>query len=186
MKKIIAVRHGETFANLDKRYLGSTDSPLTEEGKKQMLFFKKYIIEEDIEVVYSSPLGRAVESAEILCDSFVVDSRLAEMDFGIFEGMTYDEIMKRYPDEGDKFYSDIENFKIPSGESFIDVKMRVQDFLDSMKEESALLLTHGGWIRGLLALIMNGEKEIWDYTVGNGMGIEVLIDEGKFILGRVF
>lgn len=95
--KLILVRHAETQDNLDGILLGHQDSPLTGLGKEQALATAKKLAEEKIDVIYSSPLGRALQTAQIIAKNLDnlevnIEPLLIERDFGILTGRHKSEI----------------------------------------------------------------------------------------------
>jgi|LGVE01.1.fsa_nt_gb alpha-ribazole phosphatase len=166
---VFVLRHGETYANVDKRYFGFSESDLTERGKLQIQKMKEILLDKKIDKVYCSPSDRTKQTAKILGVDYIINENLREMNFGIFEEMTYDEIMNKYPNEGNEFYSNWGKYKIPKGESFIDVNNRVRTFFESIKkDEDVLVITHGGWIRALLSDALDGRIKLWEVDISTG------------------
>lgn len=166
---VFVLRHGETYANVDRRYIGFSESDLTEKGKLQIRKVKEILVDKKFDKVYCSPSSRTRQTAKILGVDYVIDENLKEMNFGIFEEMTYSEIMDKYPKECNDFYSNWGKYKIHRGESFIDVNNRVRTFFDSIKkDEDILVITHGGWIRALLSDILEGRVKLWEMDISTG------------------
>ena len=88
--KLYITRHGETMRNAEQRILGRTDDPLSEKGKQQAAELAEKMKDIDIDLIFTSPLSRAKETAQTIADvkgmSLIVDDRLIETDFGDFEG----------------------------------------------------------------------------------------------------
>lgn len=120
-KKVYLIRHGKTLGNAEKRYVGRrTDEELSEEGIKdinEMLGSISKLIADRVDRVCSSPMKRAVQTAEILFGDYVPETidNLVEIDFGVFEGKNYEEL------NGDEIYQKwIDSngtMDIPDGES---------------------------------------------------------------------
>ena len=169
--QIFFVRHGNTEENQKRLYYGKTDTGLSLEGKRQMEQMAGFIKEQDWDAVYVSPLGRTVESARILLpDSPVIkDSRLEERNFGIFEGKSYEEIRREYPEESTEWEKDWMGYSIPGGESFLEVQERTEAFAKELlaKEfEKVLIVSHKGkMIQLLLALLGMDKKQYWKFTL---------------------
>ena len=81
---IFVLRHGETYANVDKRYSGFSESKLTEKGKLQIENIKEILLTRKFDKVYCSPSSRTRETAEILGVEYIIDENLREINFGIF------------------------------------------------------------------------------------------------------
>ena len=164
--KLYIVRHGETDWNKERRIQGQVDIPLNEFGKK--LARKTAVGLKDIPFAacYSSPLGRAVETAQIILNGrkvpIVKDDRIAEMAFGEWEGKCCARDHWNLPERFQLFFDDPVNYEpAEGGESFADVKKRTGDFLSwlyNQKEyesENILVATHGAALAGMLNNIKN-------------------------------
>lgn len=163
---ILFVRHGETDWNIAKRVQGTTDIPLNENGIKQAELLCENLEKEKINLcrIYSSRQIRALTTAEIVGLRFSVPvkviSGLEEMNFGLFEGHTWDEIGVLFPDELIKWQSAKRCHKTPNGESYQDVLERLFSGLNQIMEEmkndylggDVLIVTHGAVILSLLTL----------------------------------
>lgn len=92
--KLYVVRHGQTEWNYENRVCGVSDVKLTDKGEEQANELSKIINEKRIDIIFTSPLSRAVKTAEILSSAIskdlVIDRRLIEQDYGIFEGVYRD------------------------------------------------------------------------------------------------
>ena len=99
--KIYLIRHGETEGADTRRYKGHIDVPLSENGVEQVKRLSEFISAK-VQAVYCSGLSRAVKSAEIIAGPFglkpIVVEELKERSFGVWEGMSFDEIQEKYPD----------------------------------------------------------------------------------------
>jgi len=161
---ILLVRHGETEGNLQRRYQGGSDSPLTERGVAQahaighLLATLPYAASARIA---ASPLGRARRTAEILrgylgaAPELHIDDRLREISIGAWDGLTYREIAIRSPGifDGDgrhEWY-----FRAPGGEAYQPFAARVGEWLSEAADARFLIVvTHGivsRFLRGLYA-----------------------------------
>lgn len=146
--KIYAARHGRTVWNEENRICGLTDIPLSSEGKIQAEMMAEDERLGDINVIISSPLLRAVQTAEPLSEKLGVgittDPRLTEQNYGIYEGM--DRNTKEYLENKGNFA-----FRYPGGESMLRLCHRVYGFLEDVKKKyrgkTVLLITHGGVLR---------------------------------------
>jgi 2,3-bisphosphoglycerate-dependent phosphoglycerate mutase len=117
---LIVVRHGETSWNREKRMQGTTDTELSEVGRAQAQALGRRLKQHDFAALYSSSLSRALHTARAIAEhtgrEVVIDERLRERCFGIFEGLTAAEIMSRYPDEHALFASHDPEYEVPGGE----------------------------------------------------------------------
>lgn len=175
---LVLIRHGATKANMEHRYLGKTDEILSKEGEMQLFEYKKMGFFPNIDFLFSSPMKRCVQTAEILFPEFkpVEIKEWKEMDFGVFEGKNYLEL------QGDKRYQEwIDSngtLPFPEGESreeFISrcdkgFRRMIGKF-NSTKEEgnkTVGIIVHGGTIMALLSKY--GKGDYFDYQVPNGKG----------------
>lgn len=163
---IYLFRHGETEFNLQGRYQGELDSPLTEAGIQQVQqnarMLKSIIGNSQDWKIVSSPLGRAMQSAAIICETIGYDvqnvqqdKRLAEVAVGQWAGLTTSEIESNWPKRFHK--EDIYNwyFHAPNGETYEAVTSRISDWLEEIQREPKVIaISHGltgRILRGLYA-----------------------------------
>jgi len=118
---IVLVRHGETAWNRERRMQGHTDTPLSATGRAQAAALARRLSDFALAALYSSDLQRAWDTAAAIAGrtghDVVTDPRLRERRFGIFEGLTYEEIGARHPAEFARFQSRDPDYVIPGGES---------------------------------------------------------------------
>lgn len=178
------VRHGQTSANLDGVWHGSTDGPLTERGREQALRVARFVLERhaDAAAVYTSPLLRARDTARAIAASLGLEPRLelglAEYHLGRWEGKTYQELhethrlwdeMRRDPD-----------FAPHGGESPRQVTGRVTAALRrigaSHRGERVIVVTHGGALSMALAAILEGDYTRWRRVMSNCAVSELVLE----------
>lgn len=185
--KLILVRHTETVANSEKKYIGHEESALTDRGiwqlKKLSLKLRGYKFDK----IYSSPMSRTIQVANSLnIKSVVVDDRLKEINFGIFENKTYKEVEKMYQKEFQQWSEDYINYQIPKGESLIQVQKRVEDFVESLSEGTNLIITHGGIIQCMIIHLLNLKvDDRWKFKIPLGSIVEIEYEDGYGILTRM-
>jgi probable phosphoglycerate mutase len=154
--QLIIVRHGQTEWNIKGIRQGHLDSPLTGRGLAQAKALGQRLAREKFSVLYSSDLGRAVETAKEIVSvtghQIVTDARLRERHLGIFQGLNADEINERYPEERRLMRTSGPGYVIPGGESMIQQVERNVAFLDSLAVrhagETIVVVTHGGVVSG--------------------------------------
>lgn len=171
MSKIILMRHGQTEWNLAKRFQGSGDSPLTDEGLKQAALVSNRLERCDIKAIYSSPRKRAVETAVPISQRLSLPIHkhpgLGEISLGKWEGKTYSEIKNSYPIDYQAFFHNPASFSgVDGGESLIDVRERavkvVEEIALNHLNSNVLVVSHAITIRLLLTHYMNASlKELW-------------------------
>ncbi|MBM7614094.1 histidine phosphatase family protein [Alkaliphilus hydrothermalis] len=161
MKKIYLVRHGETNWNIQGRTQGWQDSSLTNEGLRQASLVAERLKWEKIDVVFSSNLKRAKSTAHIIADELNVPCHLTEglkeMGFGLWEGLTVEEIRQQFPNELDQWHTTPHTAMIPEAEDLIAAQKRMVYFFEEViqrEEENILLVSHGTSIKLLLMFFL--------------------------------
>ncbi|MGE5817876.1 MAG: histidine phosphatase family protein [Deltaproteobacteria bacterium] len=155
--QVIIVRHGETEWNVANIRQGHLDSPLTEDGIAQAKALARRLMSERFSALYSSDLGRAMQTARIIAEAtgheIVSDPRLRERHLGIFQGLSSDEIKEKHPEEYKLHRSLGPDYVIPSGESFRQQVARNLAYLNEIAAkhlgETIVVITHGGVLSGL-------------------------------------
>lgn len=148
MTRLFVARHGQTQWNADQKICGRTDLPLTEEGLRQAQALAQRVEGLDIDLIIASPMLRARQTAAAVAEKYgldiMIDERLIEQDYGIFEG-------KDRRDPG--FLANKRQFTVryPGGESMMDVACRVYSLIEEVKlkypGKTVLLVCHGGVCR---------------------------------------
>ena len=185
---IYIIRHGRTGQNVKKIIQGRSEHPLDETGIEQSRAAHSMLSSKGItfDYVYSSPLGRAIETARIVgdrrgivgaCasdgsviteqDGIIIDDRLIEMDFGPYEGMELEHL----PPELSAWFSDLAHTKAPEGmETFDEVIVRVSDFLNDIKDRPGdiLVTTHAIAMKSILEYLTPGSVGgYWSKYISN-------------------
>ncbi len=148
--RLLLVRHGETERNREGRVLGQGNQTLTEEGRRQATAVAGALTREGITTIYSSPLKRAVETAETIGDKLglpvQVVADLAEVDAGALDGMTSKDMRARYPDFMALWDRDPGSAVMPGGESLAHAQQRawrsVQSFLGEHPDGNVVAVSH--------------------------------------------
>ncbi|MBI4396663.1 MAG: histidine phosphatase family protein [Elusimicrobia bacterium] len=159
MKTIYFVRHGAIAHRYDKRFIGRTDVPLSDEGRRQARRLAALFRGRTEMTVLSSPLRRARATARLAAPKTKVSWRLLpdlrEMDFGRWEGMTFEEIRRRDAARVGRWAAFSPGFRFPGGEGLRSFRTRLKRVQNRMFHEAArelLVVSHGGIIRSLLCL----------------------------------
>lgn len=174
---LVLIRHGETKANKERRYLGKTDAPLSKEGEKQLAEYKKLQLYPDIDFLFASPMKRCMQTAKILYPKLqpVPVKEWEEIDFGAFEGKNYVELQ-----EDARYQAWIDSngtLPFPEGESREEFITRCDKGFRDMLEKTEQkkegnktigIIVHGGTIKALLSKY--GEGDYFDYQTANGKG----------------
>ena len=203
MQHIYIVRHGETDVNVrdevnDRRKI----TPINDRGKKQAIKTGKYLnklIKSDSTVIYSSSCTRAVQTAEIISNSFkkpkpiIQDKRIIELDYGILSGSKpNDKIMKEYMKEYNKFakdpidlqlrWTEFDNiiYKKFKSEQLKPAKKRSLSFMKSLPKDTKniIIVSHGGILQIIIKVLFNIEPNIMgDLSNGNNCTITFITRE---------
>lgn len=173
MGKLIIVRHGQTQMNVEGIFFGKLNPGLNEMGRVQCKKAEDILKKHGYDAVYSSDLLRAAETAELvnyLKLPIKFDKRLQEIDFGIFEGLSYKEIKEKYPAECEKSKNEWKTFDFVTGESLERLQSRAVEFVESLdKTKNNLVVTHWGVINCILSWYFSDKLEsYWKYSVENG------------------
>ena len=160
--EIILVRHGETQWNIEKRWQGHADSPLTEKGVYQAKAIANRLSAISFSALYSSDLGRAMQTAGIISEvtghDIIADKRLRERNVGVLQGMTLEEMMDQYPKEFEQYRNQRAEYIIPEGESANQRATINIEFLTSLAQkhvgECAVIVTHGGVLNNLFKYVL--------------------------------
>ncbi len=183
--RLYIIRHGETEWNKVKRLQGQTDIPLAEEGIRLARETGKGMREEPIDLVISSPLTRAVQTAELLTEGrnipILTDDRIIEISFGEWEGQCILESDVLPSDFRRLFYEEPLNCMCPpGGETFDEVRKRTGDFYRSLcenpeyKDKNILISTHGAASRCLLTQFYEDKDDIWRGGVPKNCAVTVV------------
>jgi broad specificity phosphatase PhoE len=189
MTELLLVRHGETDWNRDRRFQGHADPPLNDKGREQANALAQELAAEGIELVYTSDLARARETAEIvgarLGANVLLLRELREIDVGEWQGLTWPEIERRYP-EGARSWHE-RGYGWESGETYDELGERVVAALRRIAtkhpEQRVLVVGHGGTIRATRAFIEGvsvAESRSRRRPIGNCEVFRVVTEDGTF------
>lgn len=181
---IYLIRHGKTEGNLQGRYIGSTDEPLCEEGKRALFSMKEQKKYPYPEYLFQSPMKRCKESAEILFPQkeACTVSNLRECDFGRFEGKNYLELSEDA--DYQRWLDSNGTLPFPAGEEQTEFRRRcVRAFCEIVEDlrkkhaASAAIVAHGGTIMSILECLAVPKAPFYNWQVGNAMGYHIALFE---------
>jgi alpha-ribazole phosphatase len=155
--RVYLTRHGEVVN--PGVYNGHTDVDITEEGVRQMERLRDRLREKKLAAVYSSDLLRTKKGAQIIAEPHGLKPEtfreFREMDFGRWQGLSYAQVMEQYPSDIPQWMNDLENFRVPGGESFLDMCNRaipkLRELVESHHGQEFALVCHGAMNRVILA-----------------------------------
>ncbi len=190
--KIYFVRHGETDWNKERKIQGQVDIPLNEFGRHLARETAKGLRDVPFDVCFTSPLGRARETAQIILQGrdvpILEDKRILEMNFGVLEGKCCSKEGWDVPDSFQMFFDDPVHYQAPEGgEDFQAVRERTGDFLnwlfaqEQYRDSTVLVTTHGAAMAGLLNNLKKKPlAEYWGVGVHKNCGVtEVDVTDGR-------
>ena len=196
--KLYIVRHGETEWNVIKRFQGQLNTPLTKKGIKKLKETGKELEDVTFEEVYTSELERTVNSAEIILNenrgyknNKLKLKKLAELNevhFGVWQGLKYEEVFLKYPEEANNYFYNVKNYKAGNvkAENLKDALERflrgINKILSSHKSGNILIVTHGTVFEMFINHV--GNNDIFDIDertlMGNGDYKIFSYEDGKF------
>lgn len=149
--ELILIRHGETAWNRERRMQGQTDTPLSDIGYAQAKAVGERLARHPFAAIYSSDLKRAWDTAQAIAQASGRDvlsmPGLRERTFGIFEGLTYEEMTQRFPAEHARFSQREPDYAVPGGESprqFFERSLAcLEDIAAAHPGETVVAVTHG-------------------------------------------
>ncbi len=168
LRTLYMIRHGESEWNACHRIQGQLDSRLSALGRRQARALYRRLRSETFDAVYASDLSRAADTALIAMgreSSPILTAALREVSFGDWEGLTIDDVKRRYPEELQAFRRDPVNCRPATGESFDDLSSRVVGLLDYWHEnhhrQVVAAFTHGGPVRAALIHLLGMPSDNW-------------------------
>jgi broad specificity phosphatase PhoE len=190
--KLVFVRHGESEGNAEGRLQGHAEFDLSEEGRSQSQRLRYRFQKEDFQPthIYSSPQRRAAETARIVASSWSVPlvywDDLKEYDVGIFTGMTWDEIGKKYPGVRQEFQKFRDWDIVEGAELMRSRRDRARRTIEAVaqhhaNDDSVLMFTHGGILEYMVAALM-GTERTWGISVPNTAVFTFTLDMERWSL----
>ncbi|OGR87761.1 MAG: hypothetical protein A3A86_02745 [Elusimicrobia bacterium RIFCSPLOWO2_01_FULL_60_11] len=159
-KIVRLIRHASTPATAGKRFIGTTDMGLSGKGRGEARRLKRVFADRGADI-WCSPMKRCLETARLAGAAtrrIKVHHDLKEIDFGLWEGLTFKEISKRYPKGARLWLRHLSRFRFPGGEDMAEFDRRtgkMADRIRSHRRERLLVLAHGGVIRGILRHLLD-------------------------------
>ena len=154
---LIFVRHGYSEANEKNIFAGITDVPLAETGKQQAVLTAKFLSQYAIDVLYSSDLKRARQTATPIAKQtglpIILNKQLREMDLGLWEELPFEAVVKQFPTEYELWVGNVDNAHAPGGESIAQLRKRITTAVEQIVAEhrgkTVCIVTHAEALRVL-------------------------------------
>lgn len=192
---LVFIRHGLTAGNQERRYIGQNDDqPLSEQGRRALLERQADGVYPRVQTVYASPLCRCCETARLLYPALVpiVIQALIELDFGSFEGKTYDQLKdnpayRRWIDTAGMVPP-------PGGEGGQEFAERLKGAMQQIAQDAvrsgvrqAAVVTHGGCLMSLLSSLGQEltEQDFYRFQAANGGGFTAQMDTDTLVLTHI-
>ena len=163
-------RHGETVFNVEGRWQGQWDSSLTERGVAQARELARALAEEPIAAIYSSDLGRAVDTAAAVARTHQIevqtDARLREINTGAWTGKGRAEIQAEFPGSLEQWATQPASMRLPEGETVLEAQARALAFfherLPAHGDQTIVVISHGAVGQAILVNAMGrGVEDLW-------------------------
>lgn len=176
MTKIYLIRHGQSEWNKETRIQGQKNTKLTDYGKEQAIKLGKRLINENIHIIYSSDLERAYNTGKLISNSIhkqlIPSKSLREMNFGLWEGLTINEIKDSFDEDYTKWRKDPHTLRINGAESLFELKERSMGFVNQIinmnQGKNIAIVSHSATLKtiilGLLGLDLSYYK---NFTLSN-------------------
>lgn len=187
--KLFFIRHGQTDWNIQGKIQGSYDSELNDIGIRQAKELSKKVIEDNYRFskIYTSQQKRAVKTAQILGEDTSIDyipiEGLEEINLGQWEGLSWEEVKEKFPNEYEEWYANRRYTKSPKGESYQDMLKRVLVVIHKIIKENdkdVAIVTHSAVIMCLQCYLTNTPfEEMMKFKTGNTAIIE--LDSESFL-----
>ena len=191
MIEIILVRHGETDWNAGEVFRGRADVALNEIGLRQAELLGEYLGAEKIDFVYSSPLKRAVQTAEAIARPQGLDintvRNLIDLDYGEWQGLSHQEVRESYRELYRDWLDTPEQVRIPGGESLEEVRSRAMPFVEDAVmrcgEGRVVFVSHRVVNKVLIcALLGLGNNQFWNIRLDTGGITRFDFGDGRLVL----
>jgi broad specificity phosphatase PhoE len=164
-ERILLIRHGETDWNAQRRWQGCEPTALNEIGFSQAKALAKHLSARPIRAIYCSDLLRALQTAQAVGSALnlapEIDIRWREINVGIFQGYTTDELEKLFPEELAIWLSTDLTYVVPKGESRHGLQIRAfeawQNIMERQHDEEIAIVSHGGTIKALMRELIGAD-----------------------------
>jgi len=189
MIRWVLVRHGETEWNFAGKIQGHTDVPLSETGWAQAAAVAEALSGMTMDAVFSSDLKRASETAHQITDGRGIEIRftdkLRELNYGAWEGLSEDDVMRKFPEEYSTWRQGRPSFAAPGGETWFQLMERVRSFVQEtaarVTNGNILLVGHGGSIRALGVSLLGFPVEACGIMSVSKAGISIIDWDGTSV-----
>jgi len=192
MTQIILARHGETEWNVEEVFRGRIDIELNETGVKQAQLLSEYLSDLKIDAVYSSPLKRALKTAETIASYHKLNAEIApgliDFNYGEWQGLAHQEVKDRYKELYAEWVNSPDQVKMPNGESLDYVRKRAMGVVSDViaKYEGTVILVSHRVVNKVLicALLGLGNSHFWNIKQDTCGITTFTYQNGRFVLTK--
>lgn len=191
-ERLLMIRHGESETRYRGRYIGKTDAALSDEGQRQAAALAAALSSLKDVSFFTSPLIRARQTAKLALGmdaTIEIDNDLREIDFGLWEGLSFGEISAAYPSEVGRWAELGDDFIFPEGESTSDFRRRIAKAADRIMNNPAgtvAVFSHGGVIRFLICHFLGlRTRDHLSFDISPASISEMTLFDGRGILTRL-
>lgn len=187
--KLIIIRHGQTPLNEKDKIQGLSNAPLSKEGKRQAKLLGERFSKEKIDFILTSALKRAIDTGKAVARhhprlKVISTPLLNEMSWGEWDGLTFDEVIAKYPRHIEERKKDKFNFAPPGGESPAHLQKRLIPFLKKLVKEhkgkTVMIVGHGGVNRVMMGILLEWDERKISSVFSKNTAVNILhIKEGK-------
>ncbi|NLK44653.1 MAG: histidine phosphatase family protein [Tissierellia bacterium] len=182
MTKLYLIRHGQSEWNILSKVQGQKDANLTNIGREQARKLGKRLIDENIDIIFSSDLSRALETAEIISSMInkpVVESKeIQEINFGPWEGLTLAEIQKKYKEEYLIWMKKPDKFKLEGAETLDNLKNRVMKYVEKVlienKDKNIAIVSHNATLKIIILNLLGMGNAFYKNISLNNVSLSII------------
>ena len=191
MIEIILVRHGETDWNATETFRGRTEVALNDTGMKQAKALGSYLAKEKIDIIYSGPLRRAVDTAKAIAAEQNLEvntvENLTDFNYGDWQGISRKEVERNDPELYRDWLDTPEQVKVPGGESLEDVRNRAIPFIEDAVmrcgDGKIVLATHRVVIKVVICVLLGLDiSHFWNFRIDTGGLTRFAVGDGRLVL----
>jgi len=188
--RLILVRHGQTSLNEKNVFRGRLDIPLNETGIQQANAIAKRLSTFNVKSIYSSPLKRALETAQVIGRKLnintEIDDNLIDFNFGKWQGLTIEEVEKKFPELYESWLRSPHMIKIPDGEDLGLIRKRVSKVLNKLieyNENNIVIVSHRVILKILICAVLSLDNSYFWRIIQDVGAISILDNkDGQFSL----
>lgn len=182
MNRLYLLRHGESEWNILNKIQGQKDTNLTSKGILQAKQVAKSLANEKIDKIYSSDLKRAFDTAKIIGQSLGLEvnclKELREINFGVWEGLTTNEVKEKYMKEHTVWMTKPHELIIPNAEKLIDLQERLLGFINLLikknENKNHLIVSHGASIKAMILGVLGMDISLYNKLSIDNTGLSII------------